>query len=140
MVGLEKSGAFVEHADEIKSKIKPGQVLLLNNKHIYSYILPGDPDTTDPYAHTSYYSSKIIYKAKDERIYVATIPTLDEKVVLNPKKEDFPNLEIILNNVAKLRCDMYDNSLIPVALVNKLVSLSNHPSAVLLEKFAKASI
>lgn len=140
MVGLEKSGAFVEHADEIKSKIKPGQVLLLNNKHIYTYILPGDPETKDPYAHTSYYSSKIIYKAIDERIYVATIPTLDEKVVLNPKKEDFPNLDSILSNVAKLKCDMYDNSLIPVALVNKLVSLSNHPSAVLLEKFAKASI
>ncbi|MGE5458181.1 MAG: hypothetical protein ACM3RX_07490 [Methanococcaceae archaeon] len=36
--------------------------------------------------------------------------------------------------------DMYDNSLLPIAVVNKLVSLSNHPSAVLLEKFAKASI
>lgn len=140
MVGLEKSGAFVEHADEIKSKMEPGQALLLNNKHIYTYILPGDPDTKDPYARTSYYSSKIIYKAEDERIYVATIPTLDEKVVLDPKKEDFHNLDVILKNVEKLRCDMYDNSLLPVALVNKLVSLSNHPSAVLLEKFAKALI
>lgn len=140
LVGLEKSGAFVEHADEIKDKIKPGQVLLLNNKHIYKYIIPGNKDTRDPYAHTSYYSSKLIYRAKDERIYLATIPTLDKNVVLNPRKEDFPNLDIILNNVAKLRCDMYDNSLIPIALVNKLVSLSNHPSAVLLEKFAKATV
>ena len=45
-----------------------------------------------------------------------------------------------LVNIEELRCDMYDNSLLPIAVVNKLVSLSNHPSAVLLEKFAKASI
>jgi hypothetical protein len=33
-----------------------------------------------------------------------------------------------------------DNALFPVALVNKLVSLSNHPSAVILEKFARGTV
>jgi len=35
---------------------------------------------------------------------------------------------------------MYDNSLLPIALANKLVSLSDHPSSVFLEKFAKRLI
>lgn len=140
LVGLEKSGAFVEHADEIKEKLAPGQVLLLSNKHIYTYILPGDPNNPDPYARSSYYSSKLIFKSKDERIYVVTIPTLEGRVVMNPKPDDFHNLVQILKNIEKLKCDMYDNSLLPIAIVNKLVSLSNHPSAVLLEKFAKATI
>lgn len=140
LVGLEKSGAFVEHADEIKNKLKPGQLMLLSNKHIYTYILPGDPNNPDPYASTSYYSSKLILKSKDERIYVVTIPTLDKRVVMDPKPSDFHNLHQILTNVEKLRCDMYDNSLLPIAVVNKLVSLSNHPSSILLEKFAKASL
>ena len=140
LVGLEKSGAFVEHADEIKGKLKPGQILLLSNKHIYTYILPGDPNNPDPYAGTSYYSGKLIFKSKDEKIYVVTIPTLDKKVVMDPKPSDFHNLHQILENIEKLRCDMYDNSLLPISVVNKLVSLSNHPSAVLLEKFARASL
>ena len=140
MVGLEKSGTFVEHADEISEKLNPGQVLLLSNEHIYKYILPGDPETEDPYARTSYYSSKLIFKSRDERMYVMTIPTADEEVVLNPRLNDFKNLATILLNIEKLKCDMYDNALLPVALVNKLVSLSNHPSSVLLEKFAKNSI
>lgn len=140
MAGLEKSGAFVEHADEIKSKLDPGQALLLSNKHIYTYIMPGDPATNDPYGRSSYYSSKLIYKSRDERIYVITIPTKDSRIVLNPKPEDFHNLDQILTNIEKLHCDMYDNSLLPIAVINKLVSLSNHPSAVLLEKFAKASL
>lgn len=140
MAGLEKSGAFVEHADEIKNKLDPGQALLLSNKHIYTFIMPGDQNTNDPYGRSSYYSSKLIFKSKDGRIYVITIPTRDSRVVLNPKPEDFHNLDQILTNIEKLHCDMYDNSLLPIAVVNKLVSLSNHPSAVLLEKFARASL
>jgi hypothetical protein len=40
----------------------------------------------------------------------------------------------------RTKCDMYDNSLLPVALANKLVSLANHPSSRILQKFAKNSL
>lgn len=140
LAGLEKSGAFVEHADAMKTNLKPGQYILLDNKHIYKYIIPGDPDTTDPYARTSYYGGKLIYKSRNEEMYVISLPTENSEIILNPKKEDYKNIDIILNNIDKLRCDMYENSLLPVALANKLVSLSNHPSSVLLEKFARQSI
>ena len=32
---------------------------------------------------------------------------------------------------------MYDSALLPIKLVNKLVSLSNHPSSLILERFAR---
>jgi hypothetical protein len=35
---------------------------------------------------------------------------------------------------------MYDNAIVPVALANKLISLSVHPSSTILEKFAKALV
>jgi hypothetical protein len=35
---------------------------------------------------------------------------------------------------------MYDNALLPIALVNKLVSLSDFPSARILESFARAAM
>ncbi|MBS1624365.1 MAG: DNA double-strand break repair nuclease NurA [Bacteroidetes bacterium] len=137
LAGLEKSGAFVEHADEIKEFLKPGEAFLLSNKHIYSYILPNDPDTPEPYARTSYYSAKIIFKSIDNRMYVITLPVENENIVMNPQKADFKNIDTILLNIEKLRCDMYDNAIVPVALANKLISLSVHPSSVILEKFAK---
>lgn len=140
LAGLEKSGPFVEHASEMGSKLKPGTVLLLDNAYIYKYILPGKVDSAAPYARSSYYSSKMIYKSKDGKIYVVTMPTKNAEVVLAPKKADFHNLDVVLNNIQKLRCDMYDNSLFPVALANKLVSLANHPSSVILEKFAKKTM
>ncbi len=140
LVGLEKSGMFVEHAQAIEKQLKPGEILLLNNDYIYKYVIPGRADPNRPYANTSYYSAKLFFKSNDERMYVVTIPVKNKDVVLDPKQEDFHNLHAILSNVEKLKCDMYDDSLIPIALVNKLVSLSNHPSSVILEKFAKSGI
>jgi hypothetical protein len=66
-------------------------------------------------------------------MYVVSLPVRSAEIVLDPKKDDYANLDVVLHNVKKLKCDMYDNALFPVALVNKLVSLSNHPSAVNLE-------
>ncbi len=140
LAGLEKSGPFVEHADEIGKKLKPGTVLLLNNDYIYRYILPGKADPSAPYARSSYYSAKMIFKSMDEKIYVVTVPTKNADVVLKPQKSDFKNIDVILSNIQKLRCDMYDNALFPVALANKLVSLADHPSSAILEKFAKTTI
>jgi hypothetical protein len=138
LAGLEKSGAFVEHAHEIARLLEPGNVLLLNDDYIYRYIIPGKADASSPYGKTTYYGNKVIFKSGTEHVHVATLPTRD--VLSDPKEKDFPNLDVVLRNVAKLRCDMYDDALVPVALVNKLISLANHPSSRILQKFAKESV
>lgn len=136
LAGLTKSGPFVEHAREIQSKIPQNHYLLPNNKYIYSYIQPGDPATAPPFARTSYYSCNVFFRSPDGGMHVVTLPSQDEKVVNSPSKHSFNNIDVVLSCIAKLKCDMYDSALLPIALVNKLVSLSNHPSSVLLQKFA----
>lgn len=138
LAGLEKSGAFVEHADEISEKLKDGTVMILNNNYIYKYILPGKPDLSRPYGATTYYSNKIIFKTNSGGMYVVSLP--NSNVLADPKESDFRNLGVILSNIKKLKCDMYDSALIPVALANKLVSLADHPSSGILQKFAKGAI
>jgi hypothetical protein len=135
VVGLEKSGPFVEHAIQIEDRLEPNTALLLSTDYVYRYIIPGDPMSQDPYGKNTYWGGKLIYKASDHSLYVATVPTNG----FNPTPDfgDFPNLAQILSVVGKLRCSMYDNALIPIALVNKLVSLSDFPSARILETFAK---
>jgi len=138
LAGLEKSGAFVEHADEIKDKLEYGSVLIADNGYIYRYILPGKADPINPYGRTTYYSNKLIFKTLEGQVYVVSVPT--PEVLTAPKEADLPNLSAILTNLEKLRCDMYDNALVPVALANKLVSLANHPSSRILQKFAVETI
>lgn len=138
VVGLEKSGAFVEHAQQIQDRLKPNSALILSTDYIYRYIQPGDPLSPDPYGKNTYWGGKLIYKAADGNVYVATVPTHGFNPA--PSFADFPNLAEILSVIGKLRCSMYDNALIPIALVNKLVSLSDFPSARILETFARDRI
>ncbi len=138
MAGLEKSGAFVDHAAEVSRAMKDGTALILDNDYIYTYIIPGKADPTNPYGRTTYYGNKLIFKSRHAGVYVVTVPTLEALAI--PKPEDLRNLMVILTNIEKLRCDMYDDALIPVALVNKLVSLANHPSSKILQRFAVESV
>lgn len=138
LAGLEKSGAFVEHADEIANRLEPETVLLLNNDYIYKYIIPGKADPANPYGRTTYYGNKLIFKTRNGDMYVVTLPTID--INPSPTAGDFRNLDAILTNIEKLKCDMYDSALVPVALVNKLVSLANHPSSRILQRFAVETI
>lgn len=138
VVGLEKSGAFVEHAVQIEDRLPNDSALILTNDYIYRYVVPGDPDNPDPYGKNTYWGGKLIYKASDGNVYVATVPTGEFKP--KPAFGDFANLSEVCGVVASLRCSMYDNALIPIALANKLVSLSDYPSARILENFAKAAL
>lgn len=137
LVGLEKSGAFVEHAALIEERMKPGQVLLLDNKYIYRYIVPGDPDASE-YGSNTYYGAKAIFKGSDHSTYVATIPTREFNA--SPKMKDLVNGADVLNIVGQLRCSMYENALLPIVLANRLVSLADVPSSDILTRFAKDRI
>lgn len=139
LAGFEKSGPFVDHAVSIERQLRPGTALLLSNEYIYRYIVPGDPASSDPYGSNTYWGSKLIFKATDGNTYVATVPTYDG-FRSRPSYDDFINLTEVLAAVSDLRCSMYDNALIPVALANRLVSLSDSPSSRILETFAKDSL
>lgn len=138
LAGLEKSGAFVEHASAIQSSMPSGSILILNDEYIYRNISPGEENPVRAYAATSYYGHKVIFKSRQGQMYVVSLPVkiLSKK----PKPEDLPNLHAVLTHVEQLHCDMFENALLPIALANKLVSLSAHPSSQILKAFAKATV
>ena len=138
LVGLEKSGSFVEHAVQVSKKMLPKQLLLLGNSYIYKYIIPGNGRDSEPYAISSYYGHKVIFKSEHNNVYVATIPNV--QAMVEPQISDYININEILYNITALKCDLYYNSLVPVVMANKLVSLADHPSSDLLKTFAQEKI
>jgi hypothetical protein len=138
IAGLEKSGAFVEHAAAIQELLPPGSILLLSDKYIYRHISPGEEDPVRPYAATSYYGHKVIFRSRNGQMYVVSLPV--RKLTKAPGVADIPNLQAVLTHVEQLHCDMFENALLPVALANKLVSLSAHPSSQILKAFAQSSV
>lgn len=138
LVGLEKSGSFVEHAVQASKKMLPKQMLLLGNSYIYKYIIPGNGRDNEPYASSSYYGHKLIFKSEHNNVYVATIP--NTQAMVEPQIDDYININEILYNITALKCDLYYNSLVPVVMANKLVSLADHPSSDLLKAFAQEQL
>ncbi|ALV05603.1 NurA domain-containing protein [Roseateles depolymerans] len=138
LAGLEKSGAFVEHATLIREHMTAGSVLVLNDSYIYKFISPGEEDARRPYASSSYYGHKVIFKSRLGQMYVVSLPV--KELLKTPQPSDIPNLMDVLTHIEQLHCDMYENALLPVALANKLVSLSAHPSSQILKAFAKSSV
>lgn len=138
LVGLEKSGSFVEHAVQVSKKMLPKQMLLLGNSYIYKYIIPGNGKDDEPYASSSYYGHKVIFKSEHSNVYVATIPST--KAMIEPQISDYINIKEILHNITALKCDLYFNSLVPVVIANKLVSLADHPSSNILKTFAQEKV
>jgi len=138
LVGLEKSGSFVEHAVQASKKMLPKQMLLLGNSYIYKYIIPGNGRDNEPYASSSYYGHKLIFKSEHNNVYVAKIP--NTQAMVEPQIDDYININEILYNITALKCDLYYNSLVPVVMANKLVSLAGHPSSDLLKDFAQEQL
>ena len=137
LVGLEKSGAFVEHAALIEPGLKPDHYLLLDNEYIYKYIQPGDPEG-QAFGGNTYYGAKLIYKSPRGDVFVATIPTKHPKAA--PKFDDLLNGAEILRVIGRLRCSMYDHALLPIVLANRLVSLADVPSSEILKRFVKSAV
>jgi len=137
LAGIDKTGAFAEHAETIRDSMLPGSVLVCSNDYIYRHIVPGDA-LTSLYGSNTYYGQKAIFRAANGEMYVVNAPAAEYSA--SPKFEDIPDLEKILGVISKLRCSMYDNALLPIALVNKLVSLSDVPSQRILKSFARQAI
>jgi hypothetical protein len=140
LIGVEKSGPFVEHANQIRDLMRPGQALILSDAYIYRNILASGSadDSGRSYGASTYYGRKVIFKTRSNAVHVLTIPTSIETA--DPQLENFIGFEKALQTTDLLHCDMYDDALFPVALANKLVSLSAHPSQRILERFASQAL
>lgn len=136
LVGIEKSGAFVDFARSINPHLEKGSVMLLDSDYIYKHIYYGSSGNQNGYGFNSYYGCKVIFKSLKGDIYVLTVPTT-KRSMINPKRENFKNLDVILDSLTKLKSDRYDNAVLPIALVNKNVSISDVPGSTILQKLAR---
>lgn len=131
LIGLEKSGTFKDHAYLIAEKLEKGKYYICNEGYIRKYIEP--QETKEFYGYNTYYGKKLMFKTEAGDVLIAVVPVKEYKA--ENKADDLLNVETCLNIVSKLRCNMYDDSLVPVAIINKLVSIAAMPSTNILEKF-----
>ena len=125
VVGIEKSGAFVEHAEQIKDLIPPGNVMRLTNEYINR--ISGRP-ANNHYGVDEFYGRRFIYRTRAGDPLVITVPPAPG---LSPYEggpeietcDAYPTLHLVCEVLDSLRTRMYQHAVVPVALAHSAAAL-----------------
>lgn len=124
VVGVEKSGVFVEHAQLISHLIDPGHVMLLTTEYINR--ITGRPDGNS-YGSDEFYGRRFIYRTRSGGILVFTVPPKAGVTSYgDPAGEDwssYPTLRPVCEVLDHVQTQLYENAVIPVALAHSAASL-----------------
>ncbi len=137
LVGVEKSGAFVEHARLLKKKglLPPSSFMLLDSDYIQSYIVPRS-NQKGLYGAATYYGAKLFFHTASGKLYVCSFPTSSADVLQAPQPSDYPHLHEILSVLELLESNAYQDALLPIILANDTVAISQNPGNISLQYHA----
>ena len=121
IVGIEKSGVFVEHARAIRSHVPAGMLMAPDADYIERYI------TFRGSAHGSetYYGRHFFYRSAARRIYVITVPPLGRLGALPHDPfvtHDYPTLASTCALIERIGTRLYDDATIPLVLAHRFAA------------------
>lgn len=147
MIGIEKTGEFVEHFRQIDTN-EEGQtgqfpkksLALLTNSYINQNIIFSD--STRFYGRQSYFGRKLFYKTSSGARIVATLPFLSEghKDLNNADTTQYPRLTDAVQLLDQLVSSRYPNALSPLVAANAEAAIPLNLGKKVLERLAKELI
>jgi hypothetical protein len=144
LVGVEKSGAFVAHFDELDQSesgepaIAPASFALLTDAYIKRRIIYSESEKR--YGLDTYFGRKLFYKTTSGARLVLTIPFLTpEQDELDRTEADaYPQLAPTLKVIDSLVSSRYRNAVAPVVSAHAQAAIPLHLGAKVLEQLARA--
>ncbi|WP_328554319.1 hypothetical protein [Streptomyces sp. NBC_00358] len=136
LVGIEKSGRFVDHARAIQSHIPNGHVMMLDTPYVNQYVVNQELDHY--YGRDEFYGRRFIYKTSTGEVLVVTVPRVPggrpyEKPqrdgnggfipVPSEQYASYPTLRATLEVLDRMQTRLYPNAVIPIALAHSASSL-----------------
>ncbi len=125
VVGVEKSGAFVEHAELIKDFIPVGHVMRLTNAYINR--ISGRSESNH-YGVDEFYGRRFIYRTTTgDPLVITVLPAPNQSPYEGGDTVEgwdaYPTLRLICELLDSLRTRMYEHAVIPVALAHSAAAL-----------------
>lgn len=147
MIGVEKSGAFVDHFASLdqdaqgRTDVLPGgRALLLTDRYIKENIIFSKSDKL--YGRDTYFGRKLLYKTSSGSRIVAMLPFLAEEhrdtTIAEPRL--FPRLADALNLLEQLVSSRFPNALSPLVSAHKEAAIPLHLGNRVLEDLARQLI
>ncbi len=144
LLGIEKTGHFVTHFNQLDQTIEGGRgnfpnqtVALLTDDYIKENIVISDSEKT--YGVGTYFGRKLMYKTQTGHRIVATLPYLDDKHKDWDRADvsQYPRLLDALNIMDEFTSSRYPNALSPVVIAHAEATLPSKIGSKVLAKLAR---
>lgn len=145
IVGVEKTGEFVTHFEEIDNTERPGETFfmprsyqLLTDKYIKERVKFSD--SVKRYGVDTYFGRKLFYKTASGARIVATIPFLSEQQDTLESEDSglYPQFASYCALLDKLVSSRFPNALAPLVSANSHAAIPLQLGAKVLQQLARA--
>jgi hypothetical protein len=145
IVGIEKTGAFVSHFDEVdqsetagEQRFGPRSYMLLTDNYIKQRISLSDSDRR--YGQDTYFGRKFFYKSASGARIVASIPFLDEAqdTLDTDDVSPYPQFAKVCSTLDRLVSSRFANALSPIISAHSHAAIPLHLGAKVLQQLAHA--
>ena len=146
LIGIEKTGQFTDHLEELDWRETEGQrqrlanatALVPTTEYVYKHIAPS-PNSTKAYGQAVHYGRKIMYKSNSGQHAVLMTPIVnsagDEPNSTSP--EAFPRLGDALDIIDDLYSHLYSDGFIPLIRANAHAAIPLRQGHSMLAKLFK---
>jgi hypothetical protein len=145
IVGIEKSGAFVTHFEELdqsevrgETRFAPRDYLLLTDSYIKERVIFSASDKR--YGLDTYFGRKFFYKTRSGARIVASIPFLDARqdTLQTADVSIYPAFAVTCALLDRLVSSRFPNALSPIVSAHAQAAIPLHLGAKVLEQLARA--
>jgi len=145
ILGIEKSGDFVAHFDEIDQTESAGESRFPQRSYLLltdSYIKERIQKTTSQkrYGIDTYFGRKFFYKTKNGARLVATLPFLDDNQDTLDSEDIslYPQFSLECDLLDRLACSRYPNALTPIVSAHAQAAIPLQLGTKVLKQLAQA--
>jgi hypothetical protein len=148
MIGLQKTGQVVEHMALIDRFVERDRIFSLDDEYRYAYVLGRDA-AGNGFGFETYYGQDFIYKTPSGRTFVFALPypfpNKEQQsgrpfTVVKTDLGNYPDLPRALALIQHFESDLYQNSVVPIALAHRYTAISLSPGGKVLNLLAQKAL
>lgn len=148
VLGLQKTGDVMDHANLLNRFLPNGVYRILDDEYRYKYIKGSDSPAAN-FGSETYYGQDFLFKTEAGRIFNFAIPypfadKSGDKKQFAKAKADATNYGSLISRACDLirhfELDLYESAIVPVALAHRHASISIMPGGKVLDIITKAGL
>lgn len=150
VLGLQKTGGLMDHALLLQRFLPDGVLRVVDDEYRNKFITGGDSPAAN-FGNETYYGQDFLFKTESGRIFNFAIPYPFKDKTFGGGGKAFAEAKIEMERygtqieracdlIRHFEMDLYDNSLVPVALAHRHASISLVPGGKMLDLLARSGL